>query len=146
MWMSQLSFIYLYSVHFTVDQSQFGAGFYANRLLRYGLDSNATTVLINCVNSNAWSDINDSCTVRCSWVTVKRSLLSCAQHHVCDRLQCSNVIDLNVMQHFSRLVNLESCNSKNMLKVFKRAIFICKDISQSQQWAFTLKSHSRHVA
>jgi len=33
-----------------------------------------------------------------------------------------------------------------MMKVFERVPhFICKDISQSEQWAFTVKSHSRHT-
>jgi len=38
-----------------------------------------------------------------------------------------------------------------VLNVFERvshiiiSYFTCKDVSQSQQWAFTLKSHSRHL-
>jgi len=47
-----------------------------------------------------------------------RSLFSFTQY-ICDRLQCSLQCKYNAIINTSKLVNLESCNSKNMLKVFE---------------------------
>ena len=75
-----------------------------------------------------------------NWLSVICSMLITATFHVMG-------ID-HYDQYFSRFLNLDSCNSKNVIKVLdsstcNTSYFICKHVSQSQQWAFTLKSHSR---